>query len=454
MDTDLTYRLTLQDRTGFERIALYKPHVSSLVWADNGYPVSLGFMQMDYEPPGRTKHVPVDPNERGKVKAQTLKIQLGLRCNFTCAYCNQASQVEGSIQGSPEDVEKILKMLPMVYDGGPNGDGTGTRIEFWGGEPFVYWKTLSILGSVIRSLYPKAGINIVTNGSMLTEEIIDWLDTMNISVGISHDGPAFKAQRDKADPLDDPEKLLLIRKLYERLKPKGHIGFNCVITRINPSIAAVGEYIAERLGVPVEALNLSTEEIILPYDEGGMASSPQNDDEQRGIMNFTFMDAVSGRALSSPTVKSKIEDFAASLASARPSASLGQKCGMDKPTHLAMNMAGEIVTCQNTSSTKKHRIGHASDLAGVKLHTLHHWMHRDECNNCPVLQLCKGACFYIEGDLWAKACENSFHYNVGMLASSLYYLTRLLLTKIEGPKIRFDGVTEFKAIELVVEAPK
>ena len=97
---------------------------------------------------------------------------------------------------------------------------------------------------------------------------------------------------------------------------------------------------------------------------------------------------------------------------------------------------------QNTSAGTRHRIGHVDDFENIRLDTAHHWSTRAECTNCPVVQICKGACFYLEDDLWRQACDNSFTWNLAMLAVSLYWLTRLVLVEIEGSVLRQPGLPQ------------
>ena len=240
------------------------------------------------------------------------------------------------------------------------------------------------------------------------------------------------------DPLDDPHKRAAIRKLYDRLRPWGRIGFNAVLHKHNTSLAAVRTHIAERLGVPPDDIQLSTEEIMLPYDQGGMALSPTTDEEHRTYREAIFWEVVRGQTMSVSTMRTKIDEFFRSIAQARPASSLGQKCGMDRASDLAVDLKGNVMTCQNTSAATKHRIGGIEAFEDIRLTTAHHWTTRAECTQCPVVQLCQGACMFLEDDLWSQACDNSFTHNVAVMAAALYWLTRLVLVEVEGPVIRRD----------------
>lgn len=453
---DLEYRLVMAGRDKYARVLLYRPHASSLVWEDDGTPVSLAAVGMAYAPDGSIEyrsfpsHGPDAPMGKRR-NPRVLKIQLGLRCNYACSYCNQRSQPH-DIQGDAADARSFLAKLPTFYDGGVDGAGEGTRIEFWGGEPFVYWKTLRILAGALCSAYPNAALNIITNGSLLDDEKIEWLDTLGFGVGISHDGPAHAGQRGP-DPLEDPRPRSMIRTLYDRLRPQGRIGFNAVLSSRNASLVAVRNWIADRLGVPREELPITTEEVVLPYDGSGLAVSLRNEGEQREFRETVFWEAVTAQSLQSATVRKKLEDFFRSIATGRPSASLGQKCGMDRVDNLAVDLKGNVLTCQNTSAGTQHRIGHADELEAVRLTTATHWSRREGCGRCPVIQLCQGACFYLDGELWRQACDNSFTYNLAMLAAALYWLTRLVLVEIDGPVIRREAEpTRVSVIRLPADA--
>ena len=438
------------DTKGKRENIVYYPHTSRMVWQETGYPIQLANVGLEYFP---RKYQVWNPDVREKWRdIETLKVNVGLGCNLGCTYCSQKTQLADYVNGNPQAAMRFLTKLPTFFKGGKTGDGEGTRIEFWGGEPFMYFKAaLRTIGSAMRSAYPKARMNIVTNGTLLTDEIIEWIIATDISIAISHDGPGYKKNRDKYDPLEDPEQVKQIRKLYDALREKEYIGFNCVLTRQNPSLNAVRYYIATKLNVPVQYLPVTTEEALIPYDEGGLSLSPQNEAEQRMMMETAFWEAVTGNTTQSQTVREKQDDFFQSLRTQRPSNSFGQKCGMDDPRKIAVDLDGNVLTCQNTSGKNSFNIGHVDKFDEINLHTLHNWQHREECVKCPVVQLCKGACFFIEDKLWAQGCDNSFHYNVAMLGAVLHRLTGKLLVNIEAmgnDYIRRPGQKSFKVFEV------
>ena len=419
------HRLELRRKDGSVAELIYRPHSSELFWAESGAPVDLSPVGFKYEPMGTRQWVPAEaisptrPGTKGRA-IRTLKIQMGLKCNYACPYCNQTSRPESS-HGSPDDAREFLAQLPSWFKA-VNDDGDGLTIEFWGGEPFVYWKTMRLLGEELRTRYPNAFFNVVTNGSVLDDEKIDWLDRMKFSVAISHDGPGQKSNRGK-DPFDDPANAEAIRKLYRRLYPKGLINFNCVLARNNLSLSAIRRYLADKMGCPEGDIRLSTEEMLLPYEALGMEFSLHGPDERQALFQRLYLDIVRGGAVQVLNVREKLHDFFGSLASARPASALGQRCAMDRNDTVAVDLKGNVLTCQNTPGDVGNRIGHVSNYEGVRLDKAYHWSARDECNDCLVLQMCRGSCMRLTGGLWAKACENSYAYNLAILTVGIEYLT-------------------------------
>lgn len=230
------FRIKLIAPDNTERELLYDNQTSNLTWGD--------FSPVLEVKPKTFQNATVvsvsQPGRKGLIK--TLKISLGLSCNYECNYCSQRF-VPHSESTNPEDVEDFLQQLTASLSQAPE------RIEFWGGEPLVYIKTLKPLTERLRVLYPDAEFLVITNGSLLSIETNEWLDRMGFVVGLSHDGPGYHARG--ADPLDDPQQCAAIMDLYARLHPQGRISINAMISNQNSSRAAVQIWLQERFGADV-----------------------------------------------------------------------------------------------------------------------------------------------------------------------------------------------------------
>ncbi len=427
------YTITLKGPDGATERLVYDPHASRLTRED-GRPVDLSPVGFAYrrKPDWQAVQAVSPENPGRKVRAaRKLKVMRGFRCNYACAYCGQASQAGREEPTGLEDARRFLANLGSWWDGGEDGEGGGTNVQFWGGEPFVYWKKLKLLAEGIRGRWPHAALSVITNGSLLDGDKIDWLDRMGFAVAVSHDGPGQRLRG--PDPFEDSQKAVAIRRLFTRLHPKGRFSFNVVLTRDHYSLEAAREWLIERVGSA--DVVVGTEELLLPYDAGGLMLSPATEAEHKRIRLALLGEIMDGSALAVSSVWMKIRDFLGSLAEGRPAAALGQKCGMDRAENIAVDLKGNVYTCQNTGEAA-HRIGHVDALDDVRLTTATHWSLQDECRRCPVVQLCKGACMYLDGEYWQRACDNSFTWNLAMLAGALWMLTGKVAVHIDGPMRR------------------
>jgi uncharacterized protein len=281
----------------------------------------------------------------------------------------------------------------------------------------------------LRARFPAAELAVVTNGSLIDEQIIRFIERYDLVVAVSHDGPGQHLRG--PDPFDDPECARWLRELWRRRRAKKRMTFNVVFTGANCDVGRTYDWFARKLGDSKVALY--TEGAVSVYDEKAAGGSGRFTAQQVELFRRSMVEAFdSGKALRYGAIAEKAKDFLDSLYMRRPSSALGQKCGMDREDELAVDLTGRVTTCQNTGGNGRHGIGTLSDLSAVRLDTARHWSHRESCNYCPVLQLCKGACMYLEGDLFAQSCENEYHYNHAVLAGVIKYVTGLRLERIEG----------------------
>lgn len=340
-----------------------------------------------------------------------LKILLGFDCNYNCSYCKQASYRKKQGETfSQKDVDIFLELLQENISSCPE------KIEFWGGEPLLYWETIKYLTPKIFELYPETRLSIITNGALLTEEILDWVIDNNVSVVISHDGPGQYLRG--PDPIENEEILKIWKLFIEARSQDGNLSFNAVITPENNDIKKIIEWFIDRLGNEV----LVNFEGIVNIDDNDHISK-FSEDQYNQMKKSIYDIIVNGNLQSVPVISERFRDFYTSLLMNIDSNYLGQKCGMDRPDSLAVDLFGNVMTCHNVGAIGKHKIGHISDLKQVKLNTGYHWSYREKCKDCLVLHICKGSCMYLTGDDFEETCQNEFHYALPILFGVIWAIT-------------------------------
>lgn len=413
---------TLRCVTGEGReIALrYDPHQGRLNYED-GSPVVACAGELPVHPVAQ-RISPVDPGRKSSAPS-VLKIQLGLNCNYHCTYCSQTSEIPLSTASKTADVEGFLEDLDRWMTAAPN------RIEFWGGEPLLYWSKLKRLVPALDQRFPDAEFSMVTNGTLLDEEIVRWIQDYDFHITISHDGPGQSLRGE--DPFDRPDWARLVRRLWAERKQRMRMGFNAVLTPGNSDPAAIRQWFVAKLNDPDAIVSL--EGVVMVHDphtaDGAGYWTPTQYAALRESIAASFE---SGEALRMGALLAKARDLIDSLHKQRPSTALGQKCGMDASDQIAVDLHSNVLTCQNTGAKGRHGLGSALKLQEVRLDTSTHWSHRECCNHCPVVQLCQGGCMYLEEREFAQSCENEYQFNLGILEGVLRRVWKLKLLAIEG----------------------
>ena len=443
-DKDLTYTLHCEDGSKL----YYKPHLSKLtneqgqdMYAKN--PVGIKKVNKWYveEPKDHNHMHSVDPihpffNPGKKVKEpMRLKIQLGLKCNYSCEYCSQASFVPESTVTGDDDLEEFMAKLDDRLD-----LQYCSLVEVWGGEPLLYWKKIKKLIPFLKKRCPEdVEFSIVTNGSLITQEKIDFFKKYKMAVTMSHDGPGYHLRG--PDPLNNSKKFKLIQQLLE-LNAQGKLGFcfSIVWTKENTKdFDETVNWFKDKFNdenVPVGA-----EGIVEAYDIDTAMNTKTGKFDYSGLEDLeekVFKGITEGNQplLGVFTTVDKINEFYGSLMFKKDSDTLGQKCGMDRDDDIAVDLKGNVLTCQNVGLERKHLSGHMDDLENVRIKSSQHWSWRDECSHCPVLQLCQGSCMFLTGKEFAQTCWNEYAYNLGHLRGAIKLLTGKTVVDIEGKQVR------------------
>ncbi len=110
---------------------------------------------------------------------QIIALEITDRCNYACNYCFEGKSSENHGLMSFENACLNLDPLPP-----------GSELRFFGGEPLLNFPLIQRL--VDR--YPKHQYSLVTNGSLITEQIARYLADHKFNVGVSYDGRCSHSQ--------------------------------------------------------------------------------------------------------------------------------------------------------------------------------------------------------------------------------------------------------------------
>lgn len=107
-------------------------------------------------------------------------------CNFTCSYCYSAA----GRNGSKLLTDNLITAIDFFIDSKPDGFNRTLTISFMGGgEPMLSWEcvTKGVVYARQKALQRgfKLNLRIITNGSIVNEEIIEFLKLHHIEVSVS-----------------------------------------------------------------------------------------------------------------------------------------------------------------------------------------------------------------------------------------------------------------------------
>lgn len=167
-------------------------------------------------------------------------LKFGNGCNFDCKYCSQGAS-DRHFQNKPTQgctlSQEVIEYLDHYVEY-INDPSKPTYIVLWGGEPLLYFDSIKF----VVERYGKAfNYGTATNGSYLSQEIVDFFNKHNIRLALSHDGDITEETRG-VDVLKNKR----IRELYSQVNKAA---FFSVITAKNYSIAEIYDFFASN-GIP------------------------------------------------------------------------------------------------------------------------------------------------------------------------------------------------------------
>jgi uncharacterized protein len=335
----------------------------------------------------------------------SLRIQMGMRCNYQCQYCKQATHSQYDAKTDIADAERFIENFASICT---TDRLEPINIQLWGGEPLLYWPVMTRLGEFFRKEFKNARITVLSNGSLLNREKADWFLDNNIVLAVSHDGPGQLDYR-SGDPLAEGSESLESMRYYAG-KAREPLYFNAVITKDRYDLVGIVNYIKEKIG---KNTRVGFEGIVLVEDEQQFDETTMfSDDDYLLLRREISRQLVAGQLNEIGIFRSKINALMSAIIAGGfniPEDSQ-QKCSMDSPYNLSVDLKGNILACHSTPKP----IGHVDDFEKASLAAINfiHWHKREECLNCPVLVLCRGGCLAQDASAFYHSCNNEFHYNL------------------------------------------
>lgn len=308
-------------------------------------------------------------------------IMLGDACNFKCKYCLQGEHEAKIIP--PEFSQDMLSFL----DEYPSDN---TMLSFWGGEPLLYFGSIKEL---VERYGDKFRYEMVSNGSLLTEDIVDFLNQHKVGLHLSHDGAITGCTRG-IDVLKNER----LKSLFEKIERKS---VNITITSQSPSMKELFQYYPIDYPISINTMINTTDTPI--------SRSFADFDHERYRSDMQYLFDSYEQYLSGDKSKYREADnvlrFMGSLQSFLNEGRVRNRCfacGHGKKM-LNMDASGNFYLCHNSCV----RIGSVKEGYEIASENLDRILenHSAKCTSCEIKDVCAGNCFMLSGYGEKQNCD-------------------------------------------------
>ena len=340
---------------------------------------------------------------------QKLKIYFGNACNFRCKYCRQ-NQHNKKEEFSKNKCDEFIKKIK------------NNIIEWWGGEPLLYWQE-------ILYLTEKLGIDfthhMTTNGSLLNENIVQFILDHDFIFKLSHDGPLNFLRT--YDVLKNDK---FIHKIYNAKIDKQQFYINSVYTNSKIRISDIVDYFINVFDDRVQIMKI---EPVIPYNEWSSEYNIELDlqefsknleedllytDIMNHVQEYMMMYRIFVKNYNNP--RYRYNPFEA-------------KCIDTQNTTLSITFDGIITPCQVWDSNSAGILGSIDDFKNINELPPYTVSTKNRCNNCPVISLCRGTCPYIKESFNDNLnCKTRFFTYKAMLKAFMFKYLDFYISDIDG----------------------
>ena len=308
-------------------------------------------------------------------------------CNLACKYC--------FIENSPLSSQKYEKMsfetakiaIDKFLTELDKNEIVDSQIIFYGGEPLTNWNVIKdIINYIQDEKKSDITLTIITNGTLLNKEIISYLMSHHIGIGISIDGPKF---------INDKNRIFKSRNesVYEKamnsIKLLNNMNSSyCVSATVTPDVVENEDEVLEWL-IDNKIKNVF-------WNLYHYSTKDNNWEKHYDRMSDFILKSykiLKDNNIGEEKVQEQIEMF------------LNQtfkfhSCGAVGLNQLTIKPNGDVCICQGDSRSYKNIVGNIvsdeiSDILNnpknaqwLKMYTIDN----EKCKFCPAISVCGGGC--------------------------------------------------------------
>ncbi|MDD6995080.1 MAG: radical SAM protein [Candidatus Borkfalkiaceae bacterium] len=314
-------------------------------------------------------------------------------CNLACKYCFIGQLNQSKIEISTEIIDKIIS---EYYNHLIKKNRSTATIVFYGGEPLTAFDKIKYTIEYC-SKYKKIqwDFAVVTNLTLLTEEMAQYFELHDVSIGVSIDGPKATNDSNRIFKNNSNSVYECVLNRIKILKAhKINIGLSITLTNELLNDAKFLQWLEE---LDIKDINYN----LMHFTQ----KTTEWEDYYRKASAFLFTSdkVLSSKGIIDDRLQRKIKAFNAKEFKYND-------CGAIGGHQLCFAPNGEVTVCHgfwNSSEQHCGNILHNSFSDIIQTQIFREWqnnltVNKDKCLNCPAIYICGGGCAMQSHDLFGN----------------------------------------------------
>lgn len=348
------------------------------------------------------------PSVVESIPLSTIVLNVNTGCNLSCTYCYKEDLTTPS-KGEKMQFDTAKASFDLLLHQAK--DRAQVNVVFFGGEPLSNYPLIQQVveyGELRAKEEGKAvEFSLTTNGTLLTESIVDWLDLHKVAVTVSMDGPKALHDKNRITVGGQGTYEVVARKvkmLLERYKAKP-VGVRVTLTRGVTDVIGIHEHLKNNLGFAEVGFGPVTSGGVSAFNLDSVSLKQVFDDMK--VLGRKYVEAACrNENIGFSNMHQLLVDISQGTKKAVP---CGAGLGL-----LAVDKKGDLHLCHRFVGSNEPTYGNVTQ--GIDTPKLASFITKAQdrsqfgCNTCRIRSICAGGCYHEsyarQGDPFAPV----YHY--------------------------------------------
>lgn len=353
-----------------------------------------------------TPEIAVRRVERTALNTVVLNVNTG--CNLSCTYCYK-EDLDKPSAGRKMQYDTAIASVEMLLKESP--DEARYTVVFFGGEPLSNRALIEHVVGYCEARFAELGKAVdfvmTTNGTLLTEDIVDWLNAHRFGLSVSIDGPKTVHDRNRITVGGQGTYDVVRRKVDMLLSryDSRPVGARVTLTRGITDVETIWNHLFNELGFAEVGFAPVTSGDVSDYNLSGeeLAEVFAN---MKALGRRYLDEALAGRNIGFSNLHQLLTDIHEGQKKALP-------CGAGLKM-LAVDHQGELNLCHRFTGSSLPTFGNVHE--GVKKAELNDFLSQrldrsgTGCDSCRIRNLCSGGCYHESYARYGDPAHPTYHY--------------------------------------------